>query len=91
MSYKSPLVLYNELIAAGVPEAQAQIQAQQDGELGDRYQDLNEKIEKTIQGTNGRLDKIEKDLYWMRNIGAGLMAVYIANLAGLISLIFIVK
>lgn len=73
MAYKDSLALYNELIATGVPEAQAQTQAQQLG------------------GVTDILVKIEKDLNWMRIIGAGMVAAYIANLGAILGLIVLMK
>lgn len=61
MAYKDSLTLYNELISTGVPEAQAQIQAQQMG------------------GVTDILVKIEKDLIWMRIIGAAMVVAFMAN------------
>jgi hypothetical protein len=73
MAYKDSLTLYNELIATGISESQAQIQAQQLG------------------GVTDLLVKIEKDLSWMRIIGAGMVAAYIANLGGILGLIVLMK
>jgi hypothetical protein len=73
MAYKDTLTLYNELIATGIPEAQAQIQAKQNGDVTDI------------------LVKIEKDLSWMRVIGAGMVAAYVANLGAILGLIVLVK
>jgi hypothetical protein len=73
MAYKDSLTLYNELIATGISESQAQIQAQQLG------------------GVTDLLVKIEKDLSWMRIIGAGMVAAYIANLVGILGLIVLMK
>jgi hypothetical protein len=55
MAIKNTLTLYKELIASGVPENQAEVQAQQLG------------------GVTDILERIEKDLFWMRLIGGGMI------------------
>lgn len=55
MKIRDTLTLYEELIAMGVPDNQAKIQAHQHGDVIDLLQ------------------KIEKDLFWMRAIGAGMI------------------
>ncbi len=80
MAYKNALTLYNELIATGIPEAQAQIQAQQQGDLVEEMGS----IDKTLK-------QIEKDLFWMRSIGAGMIAAYLTNLAAIVGLFVLLK
>lgn len=55
MVIKDSLTLYKELLATGVPENQAEIQAHQLGSVTDL------------------IGKIDKDLFWMRLIGGGMI------------------
>jgi hypothetical protein len=68
MAYKDTLTLYEELVATGTPIEQAKIIAHQQGALVEEMGS----IEKT-------LNRIEKDLFWMRYIGAGMIAAFMAN------------
>lgn len=58
---KDSLTLYDELIASGVPENQARVQAKQLG------------------GVKDVVDNIEKDLFYLRLIGAAMVASIMAN------------
>jgi hypothetical protein len=80
MAYKDTLTLYEELVSTGTPVEQAKILAHQQGGLVEEMGS----IEITLK-------QIEKDLFWMRSIGAGLMAAYIANLGAIIGLIVLMK
>jgi hypothetical protein len=77
MAYKDTLTLYNELRAAGIPEAQAQIQAQQDGELGDHVSNTFNEIKEQLTGMNISISmlntKIDIEMKWVKIIGSGLM------------------
>jgi hypothetical protein len=55
MTIKDSLTLYKELLATGIPDNQAEIQAHQLG------------------GVTDILERIEKDLFWMRVIGGGMI------------------
>ena len=66
MAYKDTLELFDELVATGVSESQARIQAQQLGAMGNYIGDV-------ISNMNTRLDKIDKDLVWMRVIGGAMI------------------
>lgn len=68
MAYKDTLTLYEELVAKGVPEEQAKIQAHQLGgvsEAMDRQTDV--------------LQEIKKDLFWMRIIGGAMIVTFLSN------------
>jgi hypothetical protein len=69
MAYKDTLTLYEELVISGTPEAQAKIMAHQQGALADEMGS----IEKT-------LNRIEKDLFWMRIIGAAMVVSFMSNI-----------
>jgi hypothetical protein len=83
MAYKDTLTLYKELVASGVPEAQADIQSHQMGSLADsligrfeimdaRFVKMDAKLDLSIQG-------IRKDLMWMRIIGGAMTLTFLAN------------
>ncbi len=88
MAYKDTLTLYDELVATGTPSEQAKIMAHQQGalsdEMGGRYNELNAKLDHSIQD-------LRKDLFWMRSIGAGMVAAYIANVGAIVALIVLMK
>lgn len=73
MSQKDTLTLYEDLINTGVPEEQAKIQAHQLGSLGDE-------VNNTCKEIKVHLIKIEKDMYWMRVIGASLVLCFMSNI-----------
>ncbi len=68
MEIKDSLTLYNELKACGVPEDQAQVQASQLGGVKD-----------VVVGIKEIITKIEKDLLWMRIIGAAMTVTFFSN------------
>lgn len=68
MAYKDTLELFDELVAAGTPESQARAQARQLGEAGN-----------VLDTMNAKLDKIDKDLIWMRVIGAAMTIAFLSN------------
>ena len=68
MSYKDTLTLYEELVATGVPDAQAKIQAHQLGALADELNDIGP-----------RLDKIDANMKWMMLIGGVMAASFFSN------------
>ncbi len=95
MAHKDSLTLYNEFVANGMPEAQAQIQAHQMGDLADemggRYNELseklnetNKKLDSTIHELNAKLDiafsKINISLKWMMLIGGAMAASFFSNI-----------
>ena len=67
-AYKDTLELYDELIAGGCTEKQARVQARQLGSVGT-----------ILDSMNSKLDKIDKDLIWMRVIGGVMSATFFAN------------
>ncbi len=69
MAYKDTLTLYEELVATGTPVEQAKIMAHQQGALAEEMGS----IEKT-------LNRIEKDLFWMRIIGAAMVVSFMSNI-----------
>lgn len=79
MSYKDTLTLYKELVASGVPAHSAEIQAHQLGAMSDYLGDAINSLNTTVSGVNTRLDKMEKDMFWMRIIGAGMTATFFSN------------
>ncbi len=76
MAHKDTLTLYEDLIASGAPEAQAKIQAHQMGdladEMGSRYNELNAKLDLSLQG-------LRKDLMWMKIIGGAMTLAFMSN------------
>lgn len=72
MSYKDTLTLYEELVASGVPDEQAKVQAHQLGGIGTYVGDA-------INEVNRKLEKIDKDLIWMRVIGAAMIVAFLSN------------
>jgi hypothetical protein len=71
MQYKDTLELFDELVAAGTPEPQARAQARQLGAIGDLFgTELN--------NVHSKLDKIDKDLIWMRIIGAAMCIAFLS-------------
>lgn len=69
---KDTLTLYEELVATGISDAQAKIQAHQMGAMGDH-------LGNAINGLNTRLDKIEMDMFWMRIIGGAMTVAFFSN------------
>jgi hypothetical protein len=69
MAHKDTLTLYEELIATGVPDGQAKIQAHQMGALSEQ-----------MGGIDKTLKQIEKDLMWMRVIGAAMVVSFMSNI-----------
>lgn len=91
MLYKDTLTLYEELTASGVPEDQAKIQAHQIGSLGDclsnSIHSLETKLETRFLSIDTRfasiekiISKLDKDMFWMRVIGAAMTATFFAHL-----------
>ena len=70
--YKDTLTLYEELIAAGTSEAAAKIQAHQLGEVGNALSGLTTAL-------NEFKVSIEKDMFWMRIIGAAMIITFFSN------------
>ena len=71
-NYKDTLTLYEELVASGVPDDQAKVQAHQLGGIGTYVGDA-------ISEVNRKLEKIDKDLIWMRVIGAAMIVAFLSN------------
>lgn len=71
-SYKDTLTIYEELMAGGCTETQAKVQAHQLGALGDN-------VSKSINGLSKRLDKLDKDMFWMRIIGGAMTFAFVTN------------
>lgn len=67
MAYKDTLTLFEELVATGVPEAQAKIQAHQLGGVTDEFGKIRNVLE-----------RIEKDLFWMRIIGGAMTFAFLS-------------
>jgi hypothetical protein len=73
MQHKDALTIYEELLIAGVPEAQAKTQAHQYGDLSDNIGISLNNFERILGNMDKRLTKIDKDMWWMRGIGAGMI------------------
>ena len=71
MKYRDTLELFDELVAAGCPENQARIQAQQLGTMGTYFGDA-------ISMMNAKLDKIDRDLIWMRIVGGAMTLAFLS-------------
>lgn len=91
MSHKDTLTLYEELVATGISDAQARIQAHQLGGVSDfleeslnkfnySIQDSLDRLERSVEGTNRRMDKIDTNLWWMRSIGISMATIFFANI-----------
>ena len=65
---KDTLTLYEELIASGVHDAQAKIQAHQLGDVALEQLDIRQ-----------LMSKIDKDLMWMRLIGGAMVVTFFSN------------
>lgn len=68
MGYKDTLTLYEELIATGVSETSAKIQAHQLGAVTD-----------CLDVISNTLKEIQKDMSWMRLIGAAMTVAFFSN------------
>lgn len=79
MSYKDTLTIYEELVATGVPESQAKIQAHQMGAAGNAFEAAVGGLDRAIQGMNKRLDKIDSVLFWMRIIAIAMTVAFLSN------------
>lgn len=75
MEYKDTLTLYEELIAAGVPETSAKIQAHQLGGVTDCMGEFSN----TLNEFSNILNEIQKDMSWMRIIGAAMTVAFFSN------------
>ena len=74
MSYKDTLKLYDELIAGGCTEPQARVQAEQLGAVGNVLDELKQEMRLGFQ-------KLDKDIYWMRLIGAAMIVTFLGNIS----------
>ena len=68
MEYKDTLTLYEELVASGVSEDSAKIQAHQLGGVTDCMGEFS-----------NTLKEIQKDMSWMRIIGAAMAVAFFSN------------
>lgn len=73
MAHKDALTIYEELIAGGEEDKLAKIKAHQYGDLSDYLGCALTKFEETLEKMDKRLTKIDKDMWWMRAIGAGMI------------------
>ena len=93
-TYKDTLTLYEELVASGVPDEQAKVQAHQLGavstyvgdaihQMNDRmnikFNEMDERMDNKFNEVDRKLDKIDKDLIWMRVIGAAMIVAFLSN------------
>ena len=80
MSYKDTLTLYEEQVAAGVPDTQAKIIAHQLGAIGDELSIALNGIKEKLEDFDKRFIKLDKDMFWMRYIGASMTISFFANI-----------
>ncbi len=80
MQYKDTLQLFDELVATGVPDAQARIQAQQLGSMGNYIGDVISSVNEKLDKLEIDLSEIRKDLSWMRIIGAAMTVAFFSNI-----------
>lgn len=91
MSHKDTLTLYEEQIARGVPDEQARIIAHQLGNLADEFGSLTDELTRELRSLRSemtagfskidiRFIKIEKDMFWMRLIGAAMVITFFTNI-----------
>jgi len=78
-TYKDTLTLYEELVASGVPEGQAKVQAHQLGSVGDYMGNAINNMNAKFVEMDRKLEKIDKDLIWMRVIGAAMIVAFLSN------------
>jgi len=78
-TYKDTLTLYEELVASGVSEGQAKVQAHQLGSVGDYMGNAINNMNAKFVEMDRKLEKIDKDLIWMRVIGAAMIVAFLSN------------
>jgi hypothetical protein len=79
MAYKDTLTLYEELVVTGVPEEQAKMIAHQHGRLGDSVTNTCNEIKDQLVKIDISIIEIKTEMKWMRNIGAGMIMIFLAN------------
>ncbi len=79
MEIKDTLTLYNEFKASGMPEEQAQIQAHQLGALSNTLEQSMITLRSEMFEIKTWLTKIDKDMHWMRIIGAAMTVTFFSN------------
>jgi hypothetical protein len=84
MQYKDTLTLYDELIKGGASESQARVQAHQLGAMGDLFQvelrNISQSLDNGLKELGSKIDSIEKDMFWMRLIGASMTIAFFSNI-----------
>lgn len=78
MIMKDALQIYDDLLAAGTPQAQAHAQARA---MADSRGITSEDLLKLESKIFSRLDKIDSDMLWMRVIGGFMILMFSANIA----------
>ena len=78
-TYKDTLTLYEELVASGVSEGQAKVQAHQLGSVGDYMGNAINDMNAKFVEMDRKLEKIDKDLIWMRIIGGAMIVAFLSN------------
>ena len=78
-TYKDTLTLYEELVASGVPDEQAKVQAHQLGSMGDYMGNAINGMNARFNEMDRKLEKIDKDLIWMRIIGVAMIVAFLSN------------
>ena len=79
METKDTLELYDNLIAGGCSESQARVQATQLGAMGTALSNSIDSVFGQLRRIDSKLDKMDKDMFWMRAIGAGMIVSFLAT------------
>lgn len=80
MTYKDTLTIYEELVATGISDSEAKVQAHQFGSINVFILDVKQDLEKSLSEIRDELKSMKKDMLWMRLIGAALFAAMLALL-----------
>jgi len=83
MSYKDTLTLYEELVAAGIPDEQAKIIAHQQGGVVDEM--IGTRLGKTMHEIDIKLTKIDSSMNWMKGIGGTIVVAIIGNIVAVLT------
>jgi len=80
MSYKDTLTLYEELVATGIPDAQAKIMAHQQGAVIDVMNGIGFRLDKSLQEMQTTLAKHDTTLKLMMTFVVFMAAAFVANI-----------
>ena len=85
MAFKDTLTLYKDLIAAGTPEAQAEVIAHQNGSIGfvleefrEEQNRMDKRLDVSLMKIDSKLDVMTANIFWLKLIG-GIMTVLFSS------------